>query len=256
MGSSDGGGDLLALTGAASPPPPGGGAGPDGTGSRGRGLGGPERRPGGGGGRSGLRPDRRRPHAARHGRPAAGQSGSGGDRALAGVRRASLPAGVVIGLASRLGRAERQPEPVPVQAPQPVPEPDSEPVFDRRSERAVIAANQVLEPEADPRRARCLPKRRRARQVFAAADRVFPAAASVRLLVVFSPRVVFRLRVASRLAPGARPRRPPLPRLVPVYAPVVLPVFLTRPLPRRLLPRLPPRPPPAPPRPRRAREHG
>ena len=114
----------------------------------------PERRPGGGLRRSGLRADRRRPHAARRGgRPAAGRSGFGGDRARLGLERASLRAAVVIWRAAGLGRAQRLPDPVPVEVRQPVPVADDKPVpvavldvlvLDRQADHVVPAADQVV----------------------------------------------------------------------------------------------------------------
>ena len=134
---SSGAASLLALTGAASgKPPPVGGAARTAPHLAAGGVGLPQRRAGGGLCGSGLRPDRRRPHAARRGeRPAAGRSGSGGDCArLAldcarlGVKRGHLPAAVVIGRAQALGRAERLPDPDPVPSPQPDPVADDQPV--------------------------------------------------------------------------------------------------------------------------------
>ena len=148
-GFAGGAGSLLALTGAASGQPQPGRGGRSGRHRISRSLASAclSRRPGGGLGRGGLRPDRRRPHAAHPGHPAAGRSGSGGDFALLGVEHASLPPGFVICLTPGLARAERLPDPVPVHPP-PVPLPVPLPVPDADGGYLfVCAADPVLEPE-------------------------------------------------------------------------------------------------------------
>ena len=84
----------------------------------------------------------RTPHT--RGRPAAGRSGIGGDRARLGVERASLYAAVVICLAPALGRAERLPDPVPVQVRQPVPDAGDGHVRVREADQLGVVASGVL----------------------------------------------------------------------------------------------------------------